>query len=140
MSPGWCLACPRGCGGPACELCKCENCQRGCYLSLWKSGPLLFQKQASDVGWGEGIPLQEVEVLGGGGLAGRGWEPPPQRPLQGASWSASYACLARPLDQLAREERWDCWGGGGGRAVGLCVPHGSFSRRGWGQFRVAAVG
>ena len=80
MSPGWCLACPRGCGGPACELCKCENCQRGCYLSLWKSGPLLFQKQASDVGWGEGIPLQEVEVLGGGGLAGRGWEPPPPTP------------------------------------------------------------
>lgn len=94
-----------------------------------------------DVGWGDGIPLQEVEVLGGGGLTWRGWEPSPHpRPLQGASWSASCAHLARPLDQLAREERWDRWGGGAGRAVGLCVPHGSFSRMGWGQFRVAAVG
>lgn len=87
-----------------------------------------------DVGWGDGIPLQEVDMLGAGRTDKEGLGAAPHHaPYKGASWSASHAHLARPLDQLAREERWDRRGGGGGRAVRLHVPHGSFSRMGWGS-------
>ena len=103
-------------------------------------GPSSFRSRHLMWGGERGSPCRRWRCLVGEGWPGGAGSHPPQRPLQGASWSASYACLARPLDQLAREERWDCLGGGGGRAVGLCVPHGSFSRMGWGQFRVAAVG
>ena len=86
------------------------------------------------MGWGDGILLQEVDVPGVGRTDGEGLgAAPPPCPLQEASWSVSWAHPARPLDQLAREERWDRWGGGGGRAVRLRVPHGSFSRMEWGS-------
>ena len=66
------------------------------------------------MGWGDGIPLQEVEVLGGGGMAGRGWELPPRNapykgPLGQRPVPAWQGCWT--------SSRWEGWWGEGCEAL-----------------------
>lgn len=71
--------------------------------------------------------------LGWGELMGRGWElPPTMPPTRGLL--VSIPCPPSKAAGPARSGRkgWDRWGGGRGRAVRLRIPHGSFSRMGWG--------